>query len=87
MDTIIKGEKIKWIVTNVIPNKDYTLLITFITGEKKIFDFKKIIDKKTFEPLKNINLFLKAHVESGTVAWNDDIDIAPEYLYDNSENI
>ena len=30
---------------------------------------------------------MKATVKGGTVAWNDEIDIAPEYLYENGEEI
>ncbi|NLB32951.1 MAG: DUF2442 domain-containing protein [Tissierellia bacterium] len=34
--------------------------------------------------MKNINLFNKAHVECGTVVWNDDLDLCPESLYNDS---
>lgn len=30
---------------------------------------------------------MKAKAEHYTVVWNDDIDIAPEYLYENSRKI
>lgn len=71
-----------WIVKNVVPNDDFTLTLTFITGEKKIYDAKQLFSHKFFEPLKDINLFKKAHVDGHTVAWNDLLDIDPEDLYD-----
>ena len=72
-----------WFVDNVEANDDYTLLLTFITGERKLFDFKPLLDDYYFEPLKNIDFFKKAHISGRSVIWNDDIDIAPEYLYEN----
>ena len=30
---------------------------------------------------------MKAHVDGDSVVWNDDIDIAPEHLYECSKNI
>ncbi|MBR4571210.1 MAG: DUF2442 domain-containing protein [Candidatus Riflebacteria bacterium] len=72
-----------WFVDNVEANDDYTLLLTFITGEIKLFDFKPLLDDNYFEPLKNIAFFKKAHISGRSVIWNDEIDIAPEYLYEN----
>jgi hypothetical protein len=34
-----------------------------------------------FAPLLLDNLFAKAHVFNGTVAWNDDCDMSPDTLY------
>jgi len=34
--------------------------------------------------LRNPSFFMTAKAECGTVVWNDDIDIAPEHLYDAS---
>jgi len=81
---ICKGKKAFWIVTNVVAQENYTLIITFITGEKKIYDFLPLLEKPVYAPLKNIDFFLKAKVVGDTVGWNDDIDIAPEHLYEYS---
>jgi hypothetical protein len=86
-EDIVEGQAIPWVVTNVEPKEDYTLIITFITGEKKIFDMKPLLDKKNFEQLKDITLFMKAYVDGTSVSWNDSIDIAPEYLYENGSLI
>ena len=37
-----------WFVDNVEANDDYTLLLTFITGEIKLFDFKPLLDDNYF---------------------------------------
>ncbi len=74
---------LNWIVTDVKADADYKLLLTFITGEKKVFNFMPLLDDKVNHPLKDINLFLKAKVHHHTVMWSEDIDISPEYLYEN----
>ena len=73
-----------WIVTDVHPHTDYTMTVTFITGEKKLFDMRPELEFPIYSPLKNIGLFMQAHVAFNTVVWNDDIDIAPESLYKES---
>ena len=75
----------KWVVKEVEPKDDYTLLLTFADGTKKIYNAHPLLDKPIFSDLKNIVFFLYAKVECGTVVWNDDIDIAPEYLYEYSQ--
>ncbi len=74
----------KWSVANVIPTEEYKLILTFKSGEKRIFDAKTILDDPYNEPLRNIPFFLKAHADCGSVSWSEDIDIAPEFLYENS---
>ncbi|MBQ5439275.1 MAG: DUF2442 domain-containing protein, partial [Clostridia bacterium] len=38
--------------------------------------------KSIYFPLKNIGFFMSVKAECGTVVWNDDVDIAPEHLYE-----
>lgn len=73
-----------WIVEEVQPKKDYTLLLTFADGARKIFNARPLLEKSIYAPLKNLAFFLSARAECGTVVWNDDIDIAPEALYAHS---
>ncbi len=73
-----------WEVTNVIPNNDYTLTLTFASGEIKRFDMKPYIERRPWRSLANKNLFSKPFLSCGSVAWNDDIDMAPEVLYEES---
>ena len=73
-----------WVVTNVQPQKDYTLILTFASGEKKLFDARPLLAKAIYKPLNNLSFFLTAKADCGSVAWIDEIDIAPEYLYECS---
>ncbi len=72
----------EWVVKEVIPQTDYTLLLTFTNGIKKKYDAKPLLSKKIYSELNNISFFLSAKAECGTVVWNDDIDIAPEHLFE-----
>ena len=75
----------KWEVLDVEPRDDYTLLITFVKGKKRIFDCKKyLLEKPYAQRLKNLDFFMKAKADHFTVMWTEDLDIAPEYLYENS---
>lgn len=73
-----------WIVDAVKAQEDYTLLITFTGGEKRIYNARPLLDKAIYSPLKNIAFFMGAKASCGTVVWNDDVDIAPEHLYECS---
>lgn len=73
-----------WVVTDVQPRADYTLLLTFVTGEKRIYDARPLLQKTIYLPLNNLNFFMNAKADYGTVTWNEDIDIAPEHLYECS---
>lgn len=73
-----------WVVKNVVANGDYTLLITFTGGVQKCYNATELLQKPIYAPLRDLSFFKKARVECGTVVWNDDIDIAPEYLFETS---
>ena len=77
-----------WIVVEVKPQNDYTLIVDFIDGSKKRFDMKPLIDRfEPFKKLKNIEEFKKAHLDGITVVWDDTLDIAPESLYEKGTPI
>jgi len=76
--------ELKWIVVSVKASKDYKLFLTFNDGKKKVFDCKPLLEQKINEPLKKLEFFLKARVDHHTVSWNEELDICPEYLYENS---
>ena len=80
-----KMELIDVIAVKTLP--DHKLFLEFETGEKKIFDFKPKLNIPVFQKLKNEKLFSMAHVEYGTVVWDDNTDIAPERLYSDSVNV
>lgn len=64
--------------------EDYTLELTFDTGEMRFFDARPYLDKGVFARLKDPVLFKQAYVAFGTVCWPGHLDISPETLYDRS---
>ena len=75
--------KPRWSIISAIPCEDYTLDIIFADGTFGSYDATPLLDRPVFAPLKSIAFFMLAHAEHSTVAWNEDIDIAPEHLYKN----
>lgn len=71
-------------VSHVQPKHDYSVVIVFENGEKKIFDMSPFMDQKPWDKLKDRKLFLRAFVRNGTIAWPGDYDIDPETLYERS---
>ena len=75
-------------ITKVIGIKvldEYKLLLTFSTGERKVYDAAPLLDFPVFQPLRDKTLFNSAALDFDTVTWcNGDIDIAPETLYHDS---
>ena len=68
----------------VKPLRDMMMLLTFTTGETRLFD-ASILTGPIFEPLKNPVIFSKCEVDHGVATWMDgDIDCAPEYMYEHS---
>ena len=71
-------------VKEVKPLDEYKLLLTFENSEVKIFDMKPYLDKGIFRELKDISLFKSARVKFDTVEWENEADIDPETLYEDS---
>ena len=76
-----------WSVRSAQPRKDYTILLRFADGSKRIYDAKQLLDDSLYAELKDPDFFMKAHAEYGSVSWSDDLDIAPEHLYECSKII
>lgn len=70
-----------WCVKSVEPREDYSMLLTFENGEKRIYDARALLSKPICADLKNVSFFMRAKAQYGTVVWSEDIDIAPEHLY------
>lgn len=80
------GEKTPAIkVSGIRPMEDFFLWIRFSTGEVRVFDLKPLLDSPAFAPLKDKAVFQGVYIDYGVAVWMDgDVDIAPEYLYQNS---
>ncbi|MBQ8698738.1 MAG: DUF2442 domain-containing protein [Schwartzia sp.] len=70
--------------TSVKPTSDYKLLLTFSTGEQRIFDVRPYLDMPFFAKLKDKDIFNQVFVNEYTVEWKNGCDIAPHELYDDS---
>lgn len=72
-------------VRSVKPLDDMMMILTFTSGERRLYDATQLLEFPAFQPLRDENVFKSAVVEHGIVVWNDgDIDIAPETMYANS---
>lgn len=63
--------------------KEYKILLEFSDHKKGEVDLKDFILNgkiKPFKQLKNIEKFKQFQVDY-TLKWNEDLDLAPEYLY------
>lgn len=68
-------------VVAVTPQADYCLLVTFATGELKRFDVKPYLQYPVFQKLTQPGCFDKAHVEYGTVVWDENTDLSPDSVF------
>lgn len=72
-------------VRSVKPLADMMMIVTFMSGEKRLFDASQLLAFPAFQPLTDEAVFREAQVEYGVVTWADgEIDIAPETMYENS---
>jgi len=71
--------------TDVSAESDYMLLITYDNGEKRIFDTKPYIKRKSHKALKDVELFRKAKVSGTKIEWRPLLDIDIIEIYQNSE--
>ena len=74
----------EWNVVNVTARDDCTLLLTFQSGERRVYDARPLLLRPIYSRLGSLPFFLSARAECGTVVWSDDCDIAPEHLYECS---
>jgi hypothetical protein len=66
---------------------DYTLEVQFADGETRRFDMAPYLDYPAFSELREANVFFRAKVLNGTVAWTDDIDLSPDTVYLKGERV
>ncbi|MCA9740360.1 MAG: DUF2442 domain-containing protein [Deferribacteres bacterium] len=64
---------------------DYRIFLEFNDGYKAAVDLKEVLQneqRKIFEPLKNPHYFKRFSLRFNTICWQNDVDFAPEFLYD-----
>lgn len=57
----------------------------FDDGTEKHVDISQWFKGPVFKPLRDPNFFRKLFIDSGTLAWPNGVDIAPEALYKASD--
>ncbi len=68
-------------VTQVVPDGDYVLSITFDNGERGALDMEQYLDFGVFRRLKDHGVFRRARVAFDTVEWDVGVDLDPEFVY------
>ena len=64
--------------------EDYKLELTFDNNVVKIKDMKPHLDKGVFKKLKNKKIFNSVKIRFGTICWDNEIDLCPDGLYEES---
>jgi len=70
-------------VINAEYKSDYILILTFNTGEVKLFDFSTVYNDGICRKLQDIEYFRNFKLDPFSIDWNDEIGFAPEFLYEN----
>lgn len=63
--------------------REYQIEIEFNNNIKGVVDFKQHLDKKIFEPLKELEIFRSFKLNSWTLEWENGADFSPEFLLEN----
>lgn len=86
-------------ITDVVPNDDYTLLLSFDNGEKRVFNVAPLLKKGTvFEPFAKLENFKRVYLDSehciawdidpdidSNIVWNNKVDLCPDSCYVDSQ--
>ena len=72
------------LITDVKALKDRMMLVSFSSGEKRLFD-STVLSGPAFALLENTEVFMSPVIDHGVITWaQGDINCAPEYIYEHS---
>ena len=76
-------------ITGVRANDDFTLIISFDNGEKRLFDVSPLLQKNTvFAPFADINNFRRVYVDDQhCIAWDIDPTVDSEKVWNNKVDL
>lgn len=73
-------------VTDVEYLHDYTMLLEFSNGQRRIVDFEPLMKGRYFfEELLDPKKFIQFYLRMDTLEWYNGVDFDPDYLYENSK--
>ena len=61
---------------------DYTMELEFSNGERRIVDFKPLLNGRLREQLLDLDKFIQFGLTDWTLEWYNGVDFAPERLYE-----
>ena len=73
-------------IENATYLKDYQIELRFNNNKYGVVNFEKHLDKKNFEPLKDISYFKNFKLNSWTIEWDNGADFAPEFLLEKLDS-
>lgn len=65
----------------------FKIEVEFINGEIRIFDVMPLLSYPVYQPLKARAFFEKVFVSQGIVQWPNEVDISPDLLYLDSQEV
>ena len=68
-------------VVAVQPYADYTLVLTFVNGEVKVFDVRPYLNIGIFRELQDQRYFNSVRPFLGSIQWQNGQDFCPDTLY------
>ena len=71
-------------VVSAEPLPDFRVQVVFDTGERGVFDCKPLLSDPFWHRLSDPAFFRLVRVAYGTLVWPDDIDIAPEDVWEKT---
>lgn len=75
------------VVVQALPLEDHWIEVRFDDGRHGVFDMNPYLEKPAFSPLKDEAFFKQLYIRNGVVCWSDDIDIAAERMWTDSEPV
>lgn len=76
-------------IVSVVPQRDFTLLLTFDNNEKRILDIKPILEKGgVFAPFREYSNFSRVYIDnSNSVCWDIDPNVDSEVVWNNKVDL
>lgn len=65
---------------------EYKIELEFNNQKKGVVNLKPYLDKKIYEPLKNLSTFKNFQLNSWTIEWENGADFSPEFLLENMKD-